>query len=1080
MLNLKRILIYLTALAGCFALLAVYVVFVGGDTLPPLPAMFMPRQADAAIEEKGPAMGENELRIRQAFGNESKEIERKSKVWSASKGVVLAFDTFTKEDDGRVRFAPFSAAIFPKDKAPKAFPEINIVQCEYALVTFDQPIGSLAELSRRKVIAVELGGRGGVKLANNRRTLANNDDLELRIRDGGKLYYEEARNLIWTESHIQLLDTQSKPRPTEITAQGMEILLAKDASINAPPKDKGAKPAPAAKAPDASPFGGIERVTLKSNVDMHLHVDNGSAFMNPGADATKKPKAGTEEKSHIHVKTNGKFVYELTKEHARFDAPEANGQLADRVTVTRHLGGAPRVDTLVCDQFDLHFRKKAANEPGAGGKEIDFAIALAKPGQFVDLKVESEEMQAFGSEMRYYRADLNHGPRTILKGSPVRAMRQGHQIECGELHLTAATKDGEGQEVFAKGPGKIDLFDKQTGEYSTHIFWKETLISNKMRDGNRVLTLITLRGNAVVIDDERASELRAGQFLHLWIEEVPVITVAKNGDREKSTRQRLYKMEAFENVSAGSPEFILRQAKQFNVIFTEVKPPSAAPIQVGKAPDIPAQLVNRNDPPDGIIPPPVPKAPTAPDPKKPRKPIELTAGDVTAFVNMIEAKKELAVLTAHVNVHVHQDAEDPKEKGLDITGETLELNRFPEGDRLHVIGEARKPAQLRSGETHLFGPIVVINQKENTAEVKGTGALHMPSKKSLDGKQKESYITIHWNEQMTLQGMHAEFKGGVEALQENGKMRCQEMQVAFDKPINFKPGAKDEKPAIDQILCTVKRADQSVYLIDEERDEANRLMSYKRMQIASLASNNKEQSFNGSGPGRLDLITRSSQEVEAEKNGPKQAVRKEEILKWTRVYFEGRILSKPTSADGRRTTFHDQVRVFHQPGDDPNARDPVAIVKGGLAMTCQVLDIVSWKVGPKTTQLMTAHGGNGLVNFQTDEFTGHAKTVKVDDGQDIIVFEGVPGAPATIFQMAKVKGGNARPIIGMKLLYNRKTGEIFFDGVRAISSWNWTIPAADSWLQALIVIRREDCFSATLPWSCSLRKLGHFVGERGT
>ena len=386
----------------------------------------------------------------------------------------------------------------------------------------------------------------------------------------------------------------------------------------------------------------------------------------------------------------------------------------------------------------------------------------------------------------------------------------------------------------------------------------------------------------------------------------------------------------------------------------------------------------------------------------------------------------------------------------------MELNRYLEGDKLHVIGEARKPAQLRSGETHLFGPVVVINQKENTAEVKGTGALHMPSKKTLDGKQKETYITIHWNEQMTVQGMHAEFKGGVEALQDNGKMRCQEMQVAFDKPINFKPGAKDEKPAVDQILCTVKRADQSVYLVDEERDEANRLMAYKRLQAASVASNNKDQSFNGSGPGRLDYVNRSTQDVEA---GGKQTGKKEEVMKWTRVYFDGRVFSRPTAGDGRRTTFHDQVRVFHQPGDDPNARDPVAVVKGGLIMTCQVLDIVNWKVGGKTTQLMTAHGGNGLVNFQTDEYTGHAKTVKVDDSQDLIVFEGVPGAPATIFKMAAVKGGQARPVIGMKLLYNRKTGEINADGVRAISSWNWSLPAPDSWRQAM-TMQRQQCLES--------------------
>ena len=173
-LNPKRILIYLTALGGCSLLLAVYVLFVGGDTLPPLPAIYQRAENDDIMIDPPPiTIGENDRRIRQAFGNESKEVDRKSKVWSPSRGLVFAVDSFKIEDDGRVRLTPFSAAIFPKDKSKTAFPEINTVQSGYALLTLDHPITSLAELSRRKVIAVELGGSGGVKLTNNRRTLAN-------------------------------------------------------------------------------------------------------------------------------------------------------------------------------------------------------------------------------------------------------------------------------------------------------------------------------------------------------------------------------------------------------------------------------------------------------------------------------------------------------------------------------------------------------------------------------------------------------------------------------------------------------------------------------------------------------------------------------------------------------------------------------------------------------------------------------------------------------------------------------------------------------------------------------------------
>ena len=40
------------------------------------------------------------------------------------------------------------------------------------------------------------------------------------------------------------------------------------------------------------------------------------------------------------------------------------------------------------------------------------------------------------------------------------AIRDGNMIEAQELHLIGADKTGDGQQAFAKGPGRIDLLDK--------------------------------------------------------------------------------------------------------------------------------------------------------------------------------------------------------------------------------------------------------------------------------------------------------------------------------------------------------------------------------------------------------------------------------------------------------------------------------------------------------------------------------------------------------------------------------------------------------------------------------------------
>ena len=172
---------------------------------------------------------------------------------------------------------------------------------------------------------------------------------------------------------------------------------------------------------------------------------------------------------------------------------------------------------------------------------------------------------------------------------------------------------------------------------------------------------------------------------------------------------------------------------------------------------------------------------------------------------------------------------------------------------------------------------------------------------------------------------------------------------------------------------------------------------------------------------------------------------KEEItFNFTRIRFAGHMTSYLTAiGNGRKTTFRGQVRVFYEPGSDPDAADPTTPSKGSLFMTCEKLDVTSRKVKErdgdkiveKTYQEMLADGGARLVNFQTDEFTGNAKTVKFDEQTDIIIFEGSGGVPATIYRLPKVQGGNPQTLQGQKILYNRKTGDFQCDGVTVISSW---------------------------------------------
>ena len=84
---------------------------------------------------------------------------------------------------------------------------------------------------------------------------------------------------------------------------------------------------------------------------------------------------------------------------------------------------------------------------------------------------------------------------------------------------------------------------------------------------------------------------------------------------------------------------------------------------------------------------------------------------------------------------------------------------------------------------------------------------------------------------------------------------------------------------------------------------------------------------------------------------------------------------------------------------------------------------------------MFGDGGDRLVKFVTDEFTGNAKTVKFDEQTDILIFEGAGNVPATVYRLPKVQGGVPQTLQGRKILYNRKSGEFNVDGATVISSW---------------------------------------------
>jgi hypothetical protein len=432
-------------------------------------------------------------------------------------------------------------------------------------------------------------------------------------------------------------------------------------------------------------------------------------------------------------------------------------------------------------------------------------------------------------------------------------------------------------------------------------------------------------------------------------------------------------------------------------------------------------------------------APPAPEPAKaPKKPINLWAQAVVVHVNRAGPRNELDRLVTRGGVHVKQDGATPTEKGVDITGENLELLHHIKGDLLVVHGEARKFAELQLGELFLAGLKVTIDQKENTAVVDGNGAMNMPSNTSLEGSKPAkpgTRLRVFWNEGMFFDGKEAAFRGGVQAFQDTGRLKCQVLQVVLDRAVSFKEGQKDgQKAKVENLVC-----DKSVYVEDIVR-EKGKLAKYSRLVCQVLSADNVSGKTSGAGPGIATVVQKGTVDSEAGGQAPKPArgraaapAKTQEEMKLTRVEFTG-TMNSTSKPNVRTVTFYDNVEVVNVPTENPDLvvnKDRLPL--RGMFLTCATLTLTSTtNANGKVNQHMLAKGN---VFVTTPEFQARSYQLRYDEAKDQVILEGDNGGLVTLY---KIIGPGKPPqmIQGTYILYDRRTGAYWGDGLRTITGVN--------------------------------------------
>jgi lipopolysaccharide export system protein LptA len=914
----------------------VYIFFLGGiDGLAPLPAEFLRAAIDTEFPPPDLRYSEIHTKLRLAFGKECPQVKQELQFELRKKGWVIAAkdaDYGKPELEGKVKMPDFNVAIFKKKErpGPDGFAwEIDTISSDVAFFQFDQPINSPMDMNKARLVSAEL--RGHILIINNHGTEAKSDDLEIIIEDE-PLFYEDEKGRIWSEGLVKLEDKSTKPVPSKIYGQGLDMLLVRETA-------PGKKGGPAAKAKTEA--SGVDLITLKRNVQMWLYTaaDSGPLAGPPKAAPAKAPsgplstklvndekKAGPgvpAEYSCIYIEAPGPFVYDVPKLVATFDSPATT---TNAVKVDRQLMRTPpdtkaeqKHDQLYCDHLELTFRKKeevsgaAKGVGGDSGREIESAHATVRKGGAVQVAMDTENLEAGCDDLTFESASADRGARTTLRGEGTWAIKDGHKIISREIMLRQANTQGKGQILTAKGPGRVDLFDRVQRKVTTRAFWKTNLEATKYPDGDRDLDLLTLTEDASFIDEEHDQKLY-GQIIKVLLDSSENTTKATpadspSGEAAAGPRQKPRWVVAKNNVRAETSEMRIHDCTNLKIMFKDVPPtgdklpdaaavlpgpataatkpandtvqpgwaPAPAPPAPGAAPQAATAAATAGPPIGGGIQPapataPKSSSPTAkqPDDQKPKRPIDLYARDVTADMLRAGEKSELQELVAVGNVHVHQEGEKPEDKGVDIKGDELNLWHFVEGDILKVFGTPAQWAQLQLGELFLTGPkVITINQKDNTACVDGIGGMRMPSNTnfSLGGPSPAAAPTAAANVPVSAPAQPAKQTylhihwttlmtfDGRDASYYGGVVATQDdssLQCAtMQAALDRKVSFKQGEKKGDQAKVEKIVAHTNVVVEDNGKDESGKLVRLTRLVCAEMVFDNIDQTVRAAGPGML-------------------------------------------------------------------------------------------------------------------------------------------------------------------------------------------------------------------------------------
>ncbi|MCE9533977.1 MAG: hypothetical protein K8T89_23070, partial [Planctomycetes bacterium] len=524
-----------------------------------------------------------------------------------------------------------------------------------------------------------------------------------------------------------------------------------------------------------------------------------------------------------------------------------------------------------------------------------------------------------------------------------------------------------------------------------------------------------------------------------------------------------HRLEATGEVSAFSPEMVVLKSAYINVWFKDVVKPVVPPEHLPPPRDNP--LVSKepmpvvNNAPKDLDAPPAAKKQTA---KKDPPMIVRHARRIEVWVARADGKNDLDKVHTEGDVVIHQDPTQSNERGIDIAGITVDVEHHLEGNYLVVIGNEQTLGEVHFDKVSIIADDIKIDQRDNTANVKGPGSMRMLSATDLKGDKlaKSTYIDVYWNDAMELDGpiRSVRYEGAVTAKQNDGKVLCEVMQVWLDQPLYLnqadrarettplKKGESRSSPKVEKVLCdqlavnakAMKTKKLLPVSIEDVEKVNNIITKYQNVQGSQIEMDNVQNKMTSIGPGTVKMFQAGSKDPLANQPAanPKLPMRKkadDEETKFTWVSFDQRMVAFNNVP--KRAVFYSNVEAVHMPSKDHEVKIDIArLPEGAVHIRCQEKMEVTSQVrkirdanGKEIEQKWQEMKAEGNVRVRGDDFEGWAGVVTFTEEKSLLVFNGTVNNPATLSRL-EAKGGERKTFRGEKITYNVKTKDCSVDG----------------------------------------------------